>query len=381
VELSKTNEIAYIPVPDTAAAVDNAAKFEGVWRNQSAGEVFKFNENRFTQEEDRDGMLRSLIGTFTFTGSEITFYPYGWSTWTSSYRINGNTLFLNWELSKTNEIAYIDPTNNYTFIRHKEYPFALSSDRKELSINIFNRGPKGDKWVLQDDENKGTFPIGKWVNTNNMVVEFLLFTSTELTISSNTFDTWRYDYSISGANLVLSGSQFVPYVPTEAEKEYIDNFHLKYEAAFRAAHPWIPVTSSITPQGKIKREDMKPVINGQRLGIQFHIVDHPDMTFVNDPDVIGTWTAVDYVSDYTGFNPAVPQDPDRNNGRALRFEANGKFDNNGKWTKGILQVDDTALEYEIKTYGADRYMFVQDKQDYYGVPRQKLYYDVFKKDK
>jgi hypothetical protein len=64
------------------------------------------------------------------------------------------------------------------------YFFILSPDSNTLTVNIMNRGngeteylpndPECDTWVLQNDENKGTFPIGKWVKGE----EYILFPAT-----------------------------------------------------------------------------------------------------------------------------------------------------------------------------------------------------------
>jgi hypothetical protein len=278
---------------------------------------------------------------------------------------------------------------------HQEYPFILTGDT--LSINIFGRGngtspflpsdPRCDTWELQNDENKGTFPIGKWVtsgNTNNE--EFILFTASIMTRVSPWFDTYRYDYTINGTNLVLTSSYRVPYIPTQDEQEYIDNFHSSYETTFRAARPWIPATSTINPKATKAQID---VGEGKMLGIDFRVADHPDMTFVNDAAVIGTWEVVDFVDDPAGYNPSSPQSPQSNLWAGLRFEANGvlhqKYSSTdwqqvGSWTKGILQTGDTAPTYEIKTYEEGTYIFVQWKSRDYTIRATKPCYYVFKKE-
>jgi hypothetical protein len=284
---------------------------------------------------------------------------------------------------------------------YDEYLFVLSSDSTVLSINIFRSGdgtaaylPTDErcaKWVLQNDENKGVFPIGKWIESGDVgkgedEQSFLLFTASTLTRVSPWFDTYRYDYRIDGTNLLLSSIYRVPYIPTAEEQEYIDNFHTLYETAFRAARLWIPATSTISPTAtKVKIE----LDGGKKLGIEFNIVDNPDMAFINDNAVIGVWTVVDFVDEYAGYNPSNPQQPDTNFWAGLKFEENGvlsqkyrgdaDWHNGGKWTKGVLQTGNTAPEYEIKTYADGAYIFVQWKSGDYTVRARKPSYYVFKK--
>jgi hypothetical protein len=276
---------------------------------------------------------------------------------------------------------------------HDEYSFELSPDKTVLSLNIFRRGdgteylpsdPRCDQWTLQDDGNRGTFPIGKWISTKNSE-EFLLFTESVLTRVSPWLDTYRYDYSIEGQLLVLSSWYRVPYIPTEAEQDYIDNFQ-SIEAGFRQARPWIPETSTINPRAtKVKLD----VGGGTMLGIDFQIVDHPDMAFENDADVIGTWTVVDFVDDYDDYDDDTPQTQESDLfWSGLIFEADGvlqtkyrdgDWSTRGSWTKGILQIGNTAPEYEIKTYNSGTYIFVQWKSGDYTIRARKPSYYVFKK--
>jgi hypothetical protein len=70
-----------------------------------------------------------------------------------------------------------------------EIPFILSDD--VLTINMWGRGhgegiyiptdPACDKYKLQDGLNKGTFPVGKWINIDD-AREYILFTQTEVKI-------------------------------------------------------------------------------------------------------------------------------------------------------------------------------------------------------
>ena len=84
---------------------DDPMKFEGKWVNLSAINNYGFTEFSFTftgnkmlfQSVDRNGKLISKPGTFTFTGTRITFKPEQANTWqgyTQSYKLSGDKLEL-----------------------------------------------------------------------------------------------------------------------------------------------------------------------------------------------------------------------------------------------------------------------------------------------
>jgi sarcosine oxidase delta subunit len=89
-----------------------------------------------------------------------------------------------------------------------EFPFILSPDSNTLTVNIMGRGngvtsylpadPECDTWTLQNDVNKGTFPIGKWVKGE----EYILFTATAITRHAWTDTTGIY--SINSDTGILS---------------------------------------------------------------------------------------------------------------------------------------------------------------------------------
>lgn len=75
------------------------------------------------------------------------------------------------------------------FVGINKLPFLVSGDI--LTINVFLRGdgsrlwvptdPDCDQWKLQNDSNKGTFPVGKWIN-QPYDYEYILFTHTTVTV-------------------------------------------------------------------------------------------------------------------------------------------------------------------------------------------------------
>jgi hypothetical protein len=255
--------------------------------------------------------------------------------------------------------------------------FQKSADGKALAYNPMGRGNgKGtwspDIWLLQET-GAGTFPVGTWINISNGD-EKLIFTAAQLTIDSPYFDTVQLDYTISGSTFVCTNFQEIPYNPTPADFAEIAAFN---EAAFRAARPWIPGSSTITPVPT-------------KQGIQYHIEDNPVMDFVNDPGVLGTWTTIDYTPAPAWFDPA-DIDEDYSGGwlESLTFAENGVLTCNGytssfdSWTKNLIKMEDgdgvTAPKYEILTLAGTSYLFVENKNGDYTYRARKPRWFVMEK--
>ena len=281
-------------------------------------------------------------------------------------------------------------------------------DDDTIRINFYGRGnlsmtylpydPLCDTWVLQNDANKGEFPVGKWVNTNYSD-EYLLFTADTLTAVSPWFSTWRYGYSIESINLILTDKLVVEYIPTIEEDEYITNFDVKYEADFRANRPWIPDSSTIEPEAVTSKVYIDEL--GKSFGIDFHINDEIDVPFVAEDefDIIGMWTVYDFVGeeDIEGYDPERENRSDATFWRAIRFnEPEGGvalfeqkrdgdvwIDWTGTWTKGFILLESqttTASKYIRQNHGVDgEFLFVQWKSGDYTIRASKPYYYVFKK--
>ena len=83
-------------------------------------------------------------------------------------------------------------------------PFLLNNEKTEMSINIYGQGyspddPDCPKFILQNDENKGEFPVGKWINGD----DYFLFTVDNFTqyLWGGTFER-NSKYRIDGDVLV-----------------------------------------------------------------------------------------------------------------------------------------------------------------------------------
>jgi hypothetical protein len=83
----------------------SATKFQGTWYNRDPNNptvnylFYKFTGNKFVYENWNSGQqYLKISGTFTFTDSTITFINSSGSNdftdWTSSYTLNGNSLYL-----------------------------------------------------------------------------------------------------------------------------------------------------------------------------------------------------------------------------------------------------------------------------------------------
>jgi hypothetical protein len=83
-------------------------------------------------------------------------------------------------------------------------PFEVNAGKTELTANPFKRGGGGEVYTLQNDENKGEFPIGKWVANGGA---FILFTADTITIQwgdgDNLYDAAPYEIRIDENVVVI----------------------------------------------------------------------------------------------------------------------------------------------------------------------------------
>jgi bla regulator protein BlaR1 len=114
-----------------------------------------------------------------------------------------------------------------------------------------------------------------------------------------------------------------------------------------------------------------------------YVDDFSNLSFVNDPAVLGKWVSVDFVREPSQFVPG-----------ARRFRGDLYLENltflpGGKtpvpwfgWTKGVvmhLGGDHTASRYTIKEINGSLYMFFEWKSGDYIIRHQKPQYYVLKK--
>jgi len=127
----------------------------------------------------------------------------------------------------------------------------------------------------------------------------------------------------------------------------------------------IPATSTINEQGRL--------------------VDKLDYPFVNDPQVVGKWKSVDFVSEIEQFQVGEQQWKGR--GGELFFKEliilpKGKtFKPWWTWTKGLIfhSGDKTASKYALKDMDGSTYMFYEWKSGDYAFRYRKPSYYVLKK--
>jgi hypothetical protein len=116
---------------------------------------------------------------------------------------------------------------------------------------------------------------------------------------------------------------------------------------------------------------------------QGHIVDKVDYPFVSDPDVIGTWTSVDFVDKKDQFDPAKRNWKGDLFLKEVVFEPGGKVGPRGSatWTKGLVlhRGDQTACAYEIVEKDGEKYMLLEWKSGDYKVLHRKPSYYALKK--
>ncbi len=111
--------------------------------------------------------------------------------------------------------------------------------------------------------------------------------------------------------------------------------------------------------------------------------DFSNLSFVNDPEVLGIWKSVDFVRDMEDFTPGEQNFRGGLYLERLVFKANGKTDMPWfGWTKGVvmhLGGDHTASRYTIKEIDGAKYMFFEWKSGDYIIRHQKPKYYVLKK--
>jgi len=122
-------------------------------------------------------------------------------------------------------------------------------------------------------------------------------------------------------------------------------------------------------------------------------VDKTDYPFVNDPNVIGKWQAVDYVDSVDQFTPGPRFYKDELFLKELAFIKDGSMlwassNTNNKlepasfrWTQGfeIDKQDRTASKYELKEINGSTYMFLEWKDGGYIYLHLKPTYFILKK--
>jgi bla regulator protein BlaR1 len=121
---------------------------------------------------------------------------------------------------------------------------------------------------------------------------------------------------------------------------------------------------------------------GTLRGTQFIVsvgrVDNIDLPFIDDPDAIGEWKSVDFVSDESDFNPGRQRFGGELYFKGVTFLQEGKTPQPWfTWTKGVLihQGDKTASHYDIQHVNGERYMFLEHKTgDYLFLGKTPMYY-------
>jgi bla regulator protein BlaR1 len=112
------------------------------------------------------------------------------------------------------------------------------------------------------------------------------------------------------------------------------------------------------------------------------LVDNIDLPFVNDPEVLGKWTAVDFVQQKAEFAPNALHWSEKLYLKSLAFLPNGgmrfstyQTDSGStpqagiKWTKGVVMMTEerTASKYEIEQVGGEKFMFFEWKSGDYTI--------------
>ena len=81
--------------------------------------------------------------------------------------------------------------------------------------------------------------------------------------------------------------------------------------------------------------------------------------FENDPQLIGTWQSVDFVSDINNFQPGIQLFKGDLYLKSIRFNSDGTTSSSDIWTKGWIFTDDgkTKAMYHVKPMAGNMYLF------------------------
>lgn len=120
------------------------------------------------------------------------------------------------------------------------------------------------------------------------------------------------------------------------------------------------------------------------------LTDNVDLPFVEDPQVIGKWEAVDYVDKINDFDPGSKSYKEElfltnlvfiQSGKMLdSFEKGNLYYSSSKWTNGVIINSEIqiASKYEIKEIDGSKYLFMEWKSGDYIFRFMKPKYYVFK---
>ncbi len=112
-------------------------------------------------------------------------------------------------------------------------------------------------------------------------------------------------------------------------------------------------------------------------------VDKTDYPFVDDPQVVGKWKSVDFVTTIDDFSPGEKQWPGGLYLKEMVILEDGKtFQPWWTWTKGIIihHGDQTASSYVIKEMKDSTYMFFEWKSGDYILRNMKPQFYVLEKE-
>ncbi len=140
----------------------------------------------------------------------------------------------------------------------------------------------------------------------------------------------------------------------------------------KSAAPASAPTSAAAAQDSADFTLTGEIVNGR-------IVDNIDYPFRNDPNVIGLWKSVDFVTNISDFNPAKRSFKRDLFLKQLIFLPNGRMDQPwNSWTKGLVLNhggDQVAEHYTIKNIDGTDYLFFEWKSgDYFMLGRKPMYY-------
>jgi serine/threonine protein kinase len=188
-------------------------------------------------------------------------------------------------------------------------------------------------------------------------------------------------WSEVGRQLRETGATYEDLQVSVAEKrDSATPFRVSYKGLrnFKGSDGSIPSANGSFVMEYIGAGQWEGALAGTRLTVLVGSKDNIDLPFVDDPQVIGTWKSVDFVSAIENFDPARREMKGDLFLKELTFEPNGKTAKPWwTWTKGVLihHGDQTASRYEIREVKGGTYIFLEWKSgDFTILGRKPAYY-------
>ena len=248
----------------------------------------------------------------------------------------------------------------------------LTELEQNYKSNLKFKGEKGEN-KMRDNLNTAFVNdervIGRWEFTSESDFEEIYFLP-------GGEEYWGFSWTKDYIKITFGDGLLVPYELKEINGEIL--MFADYRTGRGSSQKWV----------------LKQTDNKRYTKREIGRYDDINIPFIDDPDVIGKWTSVDFVDKIEEFDPQRPKYwEDSLYLEALEFMPGGqlreRYKNIGrifycKWTQGKTLVENgdgtTAPAYEIRGFGGTDYLFLEWKSGDYIWGKRKPGYYVFKRE-